>query len=86
VGNAGRETLTLDASPLIGGNRALIGVYLAPEIASDRVHDNIARLIRMAAEASLEVVVDRRFALAEAAEAHAYIESRRAVGRVLLVP
>ncbi|HEY5335944.1 MAG TPA: zinc-binding dehydrogenase, partial [Mycobacteriales bacterium] len=32
------------------------------------------------------VVLDRSFPLAEAAEAHAYIESRAAVGRVLLIP
>ena len=34
----------------------------------------------------LAVVIDRRFALEEAGEAHAYIESRQAFGRVLLVP
>jgi NADPH2:quinone reductase len=32
------------------------------------------------------VVVDRTFPLADAAAAHAYIESRLAVGRVVLVP
>ena len=31
-------------------------------------------------------MIDRTFPLAEAAEAHRYIESRRAFGRVLLVP
>ena len=34
----------------------------------------------------LTVVIDRRFALEEAGEAHAYIESRQAFGRVLLIP
>jgi NADPH2:quinone reductase len=34
----------------------------------------------------LRVVVDRRFPLEQAGEAHAYIESRRAFGRVLLIP
>jgi NADPH:quinone reductase len=32
------------------------------------------------------VIVDRTFPLADAAEAHAYIESRQAFGRVLLIP
>jgi NADPH:quinone reductase len=32
------------------------------------------------------VVIDRTFPLAQAAEAHRYIESRQAFGRVLLVP
>ena len=34
----------------------------------------------------LRVVIDRVYPLAEAAAAHAYIESRQAFGRVLLVP
>ena len=34
----------------------------------------------------LKVVIDREFPLSEAAAAHAYIESRAAVGRVLLIP
>ena len=34
----------------------------------------------------LRVVVDRTYPLAEAATAHAYIESRQAFGRVVLVP
>ena len=34
----------------------------------------------------LSVVIDRRFPLSEAEQAHAYIESRKAFGRVLLVP
>ena len=35
---------------------------------------------------TLKVVIDRRFSLEEAGEAHAYIESRQAFGRVLLIP
>jgi NADPH2:quinone reductase len=38
------------------------------------------------ARGALHVVVDRRYPLAEAAAAHAYVESRQAFGRVLLVP
>ena len=33
-----------------------------------------------------KVVIDKTFALKDAAEAHRYIESRQAVGRVLLIP
>ncbi len=32
------------------------------------------------------VAIDRRFALSDAAAAHAHIESRQAFGRVVLVP
>ena len=38
------------------------------------------------ARGTLRVVVDREYPLAEAAAAHAYVESRQAFGRVLLVP
>jgi NADPH2:quinone reductase len=51
-----------------------------------RARDNIARLIGVVAAGDLEVVVDRTFPLAEAADAHAYMEDRHAFGRVVLVP
>ena len=86
VGAAGREPMRVDVSSMMGGNRSLSGVFLGAEIATDRVHDNIQRLINEAARGKLKVVIDRTFPLSEAAAAHAYIESRAAVGRVLLIP
>lgn len=86
VGNAGREPMTVDVSSLMGGNRSLTGVFLGAEIMTDRIHDLIQDLIDRAAQGELEVVIDKTFPLSEAAAAHAYIESRQAVGRVLLIP
>ncbi len=86
VGNAGREPMEVDVSSLMGGNRSLTGVFLGAEIMTDRVHDMIQDLIEQATKGELEVVIDRTFALSEADKAHAYIESRQAVGRVLLIP
>jgi NADPH2:quinone reductase len=86
VGNAGREPMKVDVSSLMAGNRSLTGVFLGAEIMTDRVHDMIQDLIDQAARGELEVVIDRTFPLAEADKAHAYIESRQAVGRVLLIP
>ena len=86
VGNAGREPMKVDVSSLMGGNRSLTGVFLGAEIMTDRVHDMIQGLIDQAARGELAVVIDKTFSLAEAAAAHAYIESRQAVGRVLLIP
>ena len=86
VGGAGREGMRIDVSSLMGGNRTLQGVFLGAEIGGDRAHDNIQRLIDEAARGELQVVIDRTFPLSEAAAAHAYIESRQAVGRVLLIP
>ncbi|MDO8409651.1 MAG: zinc-binding alcohol dehydrogenase family protein [Phenylobacterium sp.] len=86
VGAAGREPMVVDVGTMMGGNRALSGVFLGAEIGTDRVHDNIQQLIEDAAKGELEVIIDKEFPLSDAAGAHAYIESRQAVGRVVLVP
>ncbi|MAK82533.1 zinc-binding alcohol dehydrogenase family protein [Phenylobacterium sp.] len=86
VGAAGREPMVVDVGSMMGGNRALSGVFLGAEIGTDRVHDNIQQLIEDAAKGELEVIIDKEFPLSDAAGAHAYIESRQAVGRVVLVP
>ena len=86
VGNAGREPMKVDVSSLMGGNRSLSGVFLGAEIGTDRAHDNIQRLIEEAARGEIKVVIDRTFKLSEAAAAHTYIESRQAVGRVVMIP
>ena len=86
VGQAGRDRQKMDLSTLMGGNRTISGVFLGAEIATDRVQKNIAKLIDDVAKGELKVLIDREFPLSEAAEAHRYIESRAAVGRVLLIP
>lgn len=86
VGNAGRAGKRLDVSSLGTGNQSLTGVFLGAEIATPRARRMIAELVDDVAAGRLEVLVDRTFRLAEAADAHAYIESRRAVGRVVLRP
>lgn len=86
VGNAGREPMKVDVGTMMAGNRSLAGVFLGAEIMTDRVHDNIQKLIDDPARGELQVVIDKTFPLSEAAEAHRYIESRQAVGRVVLIP
>jgi len=86
VGFASRKPATVDVASLLRGNQNLAGIFLAPELGTDRVHDNIQRLIIEVSSGALRVVLDRTFPLSEGAAAHAYIESRQAVGRVLLIP
>ncbi len=86
VGAAGREPMVVDVGGMMGGNRSLSGVFLGAEIMTDRVHDNIQRLIEDVASGKLKVLLDKSFPLSEAAAAHEFIESRQAVGRVLLIP
>jgi NADPH2:quinone reductase len=86
-GNAGRSEVTkLDTSMLGGSNQSLIGYFLGPELfVGSRAHAMIAKLLDEVAAGELRVEIDRRFALADAEEAHAYIESRQAFGRVVLL-
>ena len=86
VGAAGREPQLVDVSTLMGGNRSLNGILFGADVMTDRFHNNIQRLIDEAARGEIQVLIDRTFPLSEAAAAHAYIESRQAVGRVLLIP
>jgi NADPH:quinone reductase len=88
VGEAGRQHDTpVVVSSLRAGNQSLIGYFLGAELyRGDRMYNIIARHLDDVAEARLRVVIDRVFPLSQAAEAHAYIESRAAFGRVLLRP
>lgn len=86
VGQAGRDPQKVDVSTLMGGNRSLSGVFLGAEITTPRVQSMIGELMGDVAKGDLKVRIDREFPLSEAAAAHRYIESRQAVGRVLLIP
>ena len=68
------------------GNQSLTGVFLGAEITTPRAQAMIGALVDDVAAGRLHVEVDRTFPLAEAAAAHAYLESRQAVGRVVLIP
>jgi NADPH2:quinone reductase len=46
----------------------------------------IGDMLERVANGELHVEIDRCFALAEAGAAHAYIEERKAFGRVVLMP
>ena len=87
VGDAGRDPHPVDISGLKAGNQSITGVFLGAELVmTGRAYANIARLIDLVAAGELEVVVDQTFPLPQAAAAHAYLEGRKAFGRVVLVP
>jgi NADPH2:quinone reductase len=85
-GQAGRDFRRIDISGLTMGDKTLTGVFLGAEISTERVQKMIDQLLKDIGSGSIRVPLDRKFSLAQAAKAHAYIESRQAVGRVVLVP
>jgi NADPH2:quinone reductase len=88
VGNSSRADMKIDPSPLAPGNRSLTGIFFGAEVAlaTARVRPMLDSILADLARGALQVIIDRRFPLAEAAAAHAYIESRAAFGRVVLIP
>jgi NADPH2:quinone reductase len=80
--------MKIDPAPLAPGNRSLTGVFFGAEVAfaTARVREMLDGILRDIARGELRVVIDRSFPLSEAAAAHAFVESRAAFGRVVLIP
>ena len=83
-GQASRARVVLDLANLYAMGVTLLGLKL--DIASQRVHEAVAQLLEACGQGHYQVAVDRTFAMEEVAAAHAYIESRKAFGRVVLIP
>ena len=88
VGQAGRSFESPNVGLLFQSNGSLTSVSFALEMvrSTERVRKMTARHLDDVATGSLRAVIDRTYPLSEAAAAHAYIESRKAFGRVLLIP
>jgi hypothetical protein len=86
VGVAARAGSAIEARSLWTRNNTLRGVYLGGAILPEytRIHPMIGDMLERVASGELHVEIDRSFPLAQAAAAHAYIESRKAFGRVTL--
>ncbi len=86
VGNAGGGTLDLDLWPALQSNHTIMGVFMGSQFEKPDVHHAVGGLLDQAARGDLEVVIDKRFSLAEAAAAHRYAETEPVFGRVVIVP
>lgn len=87
-GDAGRSSVDrIDISKMRGNNQSFSGYFMGAELFFyPRAHAMVARLLDAVAAGEIRVVIDRTYPLADAEEAHAYIESRHSFGRVVLVP
>jgi NADPH:quinone reductase len=86
VGNAGRTALDLDLWPALQANQSLMGVFMGTQLERPEVHRTVSQMLDRAAGRELQVVIDRTFALADAAQAHAHAEGSSILGRVVLLP
>jgi NADPH2:quinone reductase len=88
VGVAARAGSAIEARSLWARNNTLRGVFLGGAILPEytRIHPMIGDMLQRVASGELHVEIDRSFALADAAAAHEYIESRKAFGRVVITP
>ncbi|HEV2553348.1 MAG TPA: zinc-binding alcohol dehydrogenase family protein [Bosea sp. (in: a-proteobacteria)] len=86
VGNAGGSNLQLDLWPALQANQSLFGVFMGTQFEKPDVYQTVSRMLAQAANGELDAVVDCRFPLAAAAEAHRYAEGSARLGRVVLVP
>ncbi len=77
------DPLTLMSKGSLFLTRPTLGHYIAtPEEYAWRAND----LMQWIAEGKLRVRIDKTFALRDAADAHRHLESRAAMGKILLVP
>jgi NADPH:quinone reductase len=73
---------------LVGRNAAVVGVYLGRlmKLEPQLVHECAIELLALWAQEEIDPIVGATFPLADAAAAHALIESRQHVGKVVLEP
>lgn len=87
-GNASGAVPPIDPLLLMSkGSLFLTRPTLGHYIATRQEYEGRARdLFQWLAEGKLRVRIDKTFALRDAAEAHRYLESRAAMGKILLIP
>lgn len=86
VGLSSGEMPVFTFSDLLSKNLTIIGVFLAREIHTPRVHALVDAMMRDVLAGRLTMPIDREFALADAAAAHAHVETGHPLGRVLMRP
>jgi len=88
LGVLGRDYSPFNPLPLWGKNASLIGMSLfnSRRIEHARTYEVIAECIARVASGELRVVIAHKYALADAAKAHAHSEQRSVLGRVVMLP
>ena len=85
-GMASGDIPTVATPRLLFRNRSVIGYHLEHAFATlrDRVESGLEAVVEAGERGDVEVFVDRTFPLADATDAHRYVESRDSIGKVVL--
>jgi NADPH2:quinone reductase len=88
IGFAGGMWTDPSVQWLVGRNASVVGVYLGRlmKLQPELVHEAATELLALWARGEIDPVVGSTFSLDEADAAHALIESRQHVGKVVLEP
>jgi len=88
LGFAGGWWEPMDPAPLVGRNLGMQGFYLGRLMRHDPelVREAIGEVLELWSSGVVKPLIGATFPLEGAAEAHALIEARRHVGKVILVP
>jgi NADPH:quinone reductase len=86
-GMAGGDPAPVDPRLLMDGSKSLTGgdLWNILRTAEDR-RTRCMELFGRVREGALTVAIDARYPLADGAAAHAHLESRSALGKILLLP
>ncbi len=86
-GMAGGDPALVDPRRLMDESKSITGGDLWNVLTSaDERATRAALLFSWIASGSLNVTISKRFALARGADAHAYLEGRGSIGKILLIP
>ncbi|MGE7991653.1 quinone oxidoreductase family protein [Pseudomonas sp. NPDC089554] len=86
VGNAGGDNLSVDLWPAMQANQTLLGVFMGPLFETPTVRASVNHLLQAVASGRIRPVIERTFPLAEAAAAHAFAETAKPLGRIVMIP
>lgn len=86
VGAASGEPPSISFWDIIHKNLTVYGILFGAEIHTPRAHEMLGRHLEGAAAGRLTMPIAQEFPLAQAVNAHRYIETSRPFGRVLLIP
>ncbi len=86
VGNAGGGNLAIDLWPAMQANQTLSGVFMGALFERSAIRSTVDTLLQAAANGRIRAVIDQTFPLSEAVAAHAYAETAKPLGRIVMSP